>query len=154
MQIAFVILLLLPSLALAFPGRVVHITDGDTVTVLTPDNTQVKVRLYGIDTPEKRQPFGARATEFAREMAALHDVDVRETDRDRYGRTVGIVTLPDGRTLNAELIRAGLAWVYVRYCRESFCPAWADLERQAREARAGLWADPSPVPPWEWRRRK
>ncbi|MHC1789513.1 thermonuclease family protein [Solidesulfovibrio sp.] len=81
----------------AFTGKVVNVADGDTITILTPDKSQVKVRLYGIDTPEKGQAFGSKAADFTKERAALQEVDVREIDRDRYGRTVGIVKLPAGQ---------------------------------------------------------
>ena len=127
--------------------------DGDTVTVLNGDREQIRVRLYGIDAPERGQPWGGRATDLLRDLAAMETVEVEELDRDRWGRVVAILHLPDGRTANAEMIRTGLAWVYARYCRAPICADWRSLENDARAARLGLWADPAPVPPWEWRRR-
>lgn len=79
-------------------------------------------------------------------------VDVVEVDSDRYGRTVGIVTLPDGRMLNQELVRAGLAWVYTQYCKAAVCAEWDELQGIAHKKGKGLWADASPVAPWEWRK--
>lgn len=148
------VLILLPSLAFAFPGKVIHIADGDTITVLTPDKRQVKVRLYGIDTPEKRQPFGRKAGDFTKSLCALQAVDVDVIDHDRYGRSVGLVTLADGRCLNTEILRAGFAWVYTKYCRKGFCDDWMGLEQDARSLRRGLWSDDNSTPPWEWRRRR
>ena len=131
-----------------FTGRVVGVSDGDTILVLT-DGRAVKVRLAGIDCPEKRQAFGARAKQFASEQAFGRDVTVIATGRDRYGRTIGEVLLPSGDSLNRELVRAGLAWWYRQYSNDEDL---AKLEAAAREARRGLWADPHPVPPWEFRK--
>lgn len=145
--------LLIPTLVFAWQGKVVNVTDGDTITVLTDAKQQVKIRLYGIDTPEHRQSFGSRATQFVRGQAALKMVDIDVRDTDRYGRTVAVVTLPDGRNLNEEIIRAGLAWVYVKYCKDRpMCARWDQQQAIARQARIGLWHDPNPIPPWDWRR--
>ncbi len=130
-----------------FDARVVGITDGDTITVLY-GTTQVKVRLNGIDCPEKRQAFGARAKQLTSELAFGKTVTVRPTGKDRYGRTLGEVILPDGRVLNQELVAAGMAWHYTQYSKDR---TLARLERQAREARVGLWSDARPVAPWEFR---
>ncbi len=105
-------------------------------------------RLHGIDCPEKRQAFGNRAKQFTSTLVFGTTVTVQFVDRDRYGRTVGEVLLPDGRSLNHELVRAGPAWMYRRYTNDQ---SLNDLEEEARVARRGLWADPHPIPPWEWR---
>ena len=131
-------------------GRVVGIADGDTVTVLQ-NNQEYKIRLYGIDTPEKAQDFGARAKEFTSGLVFKKDVRVIQKDVDRYGRVVGLIYVGD-TCINQEIIKAGFAWVYQQYCKDSFCRDWLDLERQARESRNGLWSHPDPVPPWEFRR--
>ncbi|NCU31377.1 MAG: nuclease [Candidatus Moranbacteria bacterium] len=141
--------------ALAFSGKVVHVADGDTITVLNSDKEQIKVRLYGIDTPERKQAFGAKATNFTKKMAAGKMVEVEIKDTDRYGRTVGLVKIAGGRVLNEELVRSGFAWVYTKYCKiPSLCVPWKALEESARKSRAGLWYDKNPVPPWEWRKKK
>ena len=75
-------------------------------------------------------------------------------DTDRYGRTVGIVKLEDGQIVNEEVMRAGFAWVYDRYCKKPICLWWKRLEDEACAEKRGLWNDKSPVPPWEWRREK
>ncbi len=110
-----------------------------------------RIRLHGIDCPEKRQPFGNRAKQFASALVFGKTVTVNVLDVDRYGRTVGEVILPDGQVLNHELVRAGLAWWYRRYAPDD--DTLAQLEADARAAKRGLWADAEPVPPWEWRRR-
>ena len=130
-----------------FHARVVGVTDGDTITVLD-GTTPVKVRLNGIDSPEKGQPFGARAKQLTSKLAFGIDVTVRPLGRDRYGRVLGEVILPDGRVLNRELVAAGMAWHYARYSKDE---TLARLERQARKGRVGLWSKPRPVAPWEFR---
>ncbi len=142
--------LLTPLLAhLEFIGKVVGVIDGDSIRVLH-DGQAEQIRLLGIDCPEKRQPFGTRAKEYTSELAFGHDVTVYVDKRDRYGRRLAEVLLPDGRILNQELIKAGLAWWFRKYSKD---PRLGELERQAREAKRGLWVDPRPVPPWEWRER-
>jgi endonuclease YncB( thermonuclease family) len=93
-----------------YPARVVGISDGDTLTVLTPEKRPVKVRLYGVDAPETGQDFGSRAKQAASDLAFGKTVTVRPRDPDRYGRTVAEVILPDGRTLSHGLVRSGFAW--------------------------------------------
>jgi len=136
--------------AAEFHGQVIGVTDGDTITVLH-DGRPETVRLQGIDAPEKSQAFGQRAKQFTASLASGKTVAVRIKDRDRYGRTVGEVTLPDGRNVNQELVRAGYAWWYRRYSSD---PRLGTLEAEARAAHLGLWADAHPLPPWEWRRSR
>lgn len=136
----------------AWTGQVVAVTDGDTIKVLQ-NGRETKIRLYGVDTPEKKQAFGQKAKDFTASMVAGKMVDVEPVDQDRYGRTVGLVTVT-GRSLNKELVKNGFAWVYRQYCRRGECATWTVEESKARTARIGLWADPAPLPPWEWRRTK
>ena len=112
-----------------FSGQVVGITDGDTISVMH-DGEAEKIRLNGIDCPEKGQPFGRRAKQYASDLAFDQIVTVEEFGKDRYGRTIGDVTLPDGRLLNEELVKVGLAWWY-RKC------ALANLALQNLEDEAG-----------------
>ena len=130
-------------------GKVVGVRDGDTITVLS-GRAAVKVRLWGIDCPEGGQPFGKAAKRRASDLCFGRLVEVRTKDVDRYRRVVGEVFLPGGASLNREMVRAGLAWWYYDYAKKDL--ELASLEREARGARRGLWADPSPVPPWVWRR--
>jgi micrococcal nuclease len=146
----FLLLLTSPAHAADFPAKVVGVSDGDTLTVLVDGNRQVKLRLHGIDTPETGQDFGARAKQAASELAFGKQVTVREMDADRYGRTVAEVILPDGKSLNRELVRGGYAWWFSKYA-----PAdreLAALQAEAKAAKRGLWSQPNPVPPWEWRK--
>jgi micrococcal nuclease len=127
---------------------VVGISDGDTISVLR-EGKAVKVRLHGVDTPEKAQAFGTQARKFTSDMAFQQTVTVAIRDTDRYGRLVGEVLLPDGRSLNQELVKAGMAWWYRQYAPHD--TTLAQLEAEARTAKRGLWADAHPIPPWEWR---
>lgn len=144
--------LFIPLLASAasFTGKLVKVLDGDTVEVLH-DGKAERIRLAQIDCPEKNQPFGQAAKEYVLDVAALKIVTVQVETVDRYGRTVGEIYLPDGSNLNKQIVGAGYAWQYRQYSKD---PAYADLELAARVARLGLWHDMSPVPPWEWRKRK
>ena len=138
-----------------FIARVIAVADGDTITVLTADNQQVKIRLYGIDCPESRQPFGNRAKQATSDAVFGKDVTVQPIETDRYGRTVGIVFMPGDETLNGLLVHEGMAWVYQQYCRQkAICDPLKELENTARSKNRGLWADKEPIPPWEWRRRR
>ena len=132
-----------------FTGKVVGISDGDTISVLR-EGKAVKVRLHGVDTPEKAQAFGTQARKFTGDMVFQQTVTVIVHDTDRYGRLVGEVLLPDGRSLNQELVKAGMAWWYRQYAPND--TTLAQLEAEARTAKRGLWADANPVPPWEWRK--
>ena len=146
------VLILLPSFSCAFSGKVVGVADGDTITVLR-DKEQVKIRLYGIDCPEKGQAFGKRAKQFTSKMVFGKVVEVKVVDTDRYGRTVALVAV-NKQILNEELLKAGYAWVYYQYCHEMICHAWADYQFAAKLDKRGLWRDPDPIPPWEFRRKK
>ncbi len=131
----------------AFEGKVVGVADGDTLVVL--DGTaQVRVRLHGIDCPERGQAFGTAAKRFASSLAFGKTVTVRARGKDRYGRLLAEVVLPDGRSMNRELVAAGMAWHYARYSDDE---SLAKAERRAREARLGIWSEPEPVAPWSYR---
>ena len=97
--------------------------------------------------------FGTKAKQFTSEMVFGKIVEVESIEQDRYGRTVGLVKI-DGKILNEELIKAGMAWVYTQFCKRPVCREWKELETRAKTERRGLWADPHPLPPWEFRRQK
>ncbi len=130
-------------------GKVVGITDGDTITVLTAAKESVKVRLYGIDAPEAKQAFGNRAKQELSDLVFGRVVIVQVKQKDRYGRTVGLVTV-NGVPVNQEMIRRGFAWWYRDYAKKDVQLAKAEAE--AKDATRGLWTDKAPVPPWEFRR--
>jgi len=131
-------------------GKVVKVADGDTITILTSDFSQVPIRLQGIDCPEKAQDFGKVAKQFTSDLVFGKIVKVEVVDSDRYGRAIGIVTLPDGKVLNNELLKAGLAWHYIQYDHSK---KMNDLEAQAKSKRLGLWLQPNAVAPWLFRRK-
>jgi micrococcal nuclease len=133
----------------SFTGKVVGVSGGDTIKVMR-EGKAVKVRLHGIDCPEKKQPFGTRAKQYTSEMAFGNEVEVRVQTTDRYGRLVGEVILPGGSSLNKELVFVGLAWWYRKYAPNDL--TLKALEAGARAEKKGLWADKNPIPPWEWRR--
>lgn len=150
----FLIFVLVPLPCFAWQGTVVKVADGDTLVVQDNDGQRVRIRLYGIDCPEGKQPFGPQATETAGVLAFGASIEVDPIKRDRYNRLVAIVYLPNGSTLEDSLLDAGLAWVFTRYCKRSECEAWRQKEERARTTGIGLWVEPAPVPPWEWRRRR
>lgn len=133
-------------------ARVVNIADGDTFTLLYPDNRNLKIRLYGIDAPERAQDFGTAARKAVGQMLEGHLVSVKEIEKDRYGRVVAIAYRDDGLCVNEELLRQGYAWNYAQYNKTH--PEWQELEQDARAKRLGLWAGANPTPPWEWRKLK
>ncbi len=133
-------------------GRVVKVADGDTITVLQ-DNTQYKIRLYGIDCPENGQDFGNVAKKLTSSLTFDKVVDVVVYDTDRYGRSVGVVFV-NKTNVNEQILSGGLAWVYRKYCKASFCDDWTDLEREAKVSRVGLWSHNDSVPPWTYRKNK
>ena len=146
----FVLLLLaFSSPAFAWTGKVTGVADGDTITVLR-DGRSEKIRLHGIDTPERKQAFGNKAEALTNSLVRGRTIDVQPVTVDRYGRTVALVYV-DGQSLNELLIQNGYAWVYQKYCKDSFCSDWSRLEEQARNQKKGMWQDPHIVPPWEWR---
>lgn len=147
---ALIAVLFLSLPAFAWTGTVAKVTDGDTIWVETETQATI-IRLYGIDAPEKKQQYGPEATAFLSGLALGKAVSVIEMDTDRYGRSVAIVVLTaTGESLQELLLENGAAWVYTSYCKN--CNTWKDLEKQAREARQGLWQAGEPVPPWVWRK--
>lgn len=141
------------NVQLVIEGKVVRVSDGDTITVLDADNKQHRIRFQGIDAPESKQAYGQASKENLSKMVFGKQVTVVWDKVDKYRRTVGKVLL-DGRDINIEQIKAGFAWHYKKYAEEQ--PAedrvtYARAEEQARAAKLGLWQDPNPTPPGEWR---
>ncbi len=136
------------AIADVIQGRVIGVSDGDTITVLDASHRQHRIRLSGVDAPEKNQAFGQRSKQSLSSLVYGKQVSVDWDKRDRYDRIIGRVITPAGD--------AGLAWHYKHYARDQ-APAdravYAQAESSARKEGRGLWADASPVPPWEWRRR-
>lgn len=140
------LILLLPLSLLAFSAKVVKISDGDTITILQ-NKEQTKVRLYGIDAPEKKQDYGQKSKQFLASLIAGQVVEVEPKGKDRYKRTIGTIYYK-GQDINAQMVLNGYAWAYVKYSR-----IYVDHERLAREKKLGLWQSSNPTPPWQWRKR-
>lgn len=137
-------------------GRVVGVADGDTVTVLDALHTQHRIRLAGIDAPEKAQAFGDTSKRNLSRMVYGEHVRIEYAKRDRYDRIIGKV-FSGSRDASLEQLRAGLAWHYKQYQREQSREdrsAYAEVEREAQQSQAGLWLDRDPVPPWTWRQER
>lgn len=144
-------------------GKVVRILDGDTVELLTiPANVlayepPTRIRLNGIDAPEKKQAYGQRSKQYLADLIGGKSVTVSFTKHDRYQRLLGDIVLkeckPECHTLdvNAAMVNAGMAWAY-RYHNKATSPKMASLEATARNSKQGLWQDSNPVEPWKWRR--
>jgi micrococcal nuclease len=155
----------MPALLLATPAvakaplppeqscLVVGVSDGDTITArcgVFGSYKQLKVRLSEIDAPEKAQPFGQRSKEALSDVCFNAQATLKPVSLDRYGRTVARVVCR-GKDVNLEQVRTGMAWSYTKYLTDQ---SIFDAELQARKDRTGLWHDPRPVPPWEWRAAK
>lgn len=160
-------LLLAPAKALAWLMRSTTVHDGDSFKCAQTSGKVVTLRLYGIDAPEAKQPYGQASRKKLVELLSRRTLDAQTMDTDRYGRTVAVVRIVDvARTegpankalneamVNEAMVRAGLAWVYDQYCAdEDICARLRQAEAEARKARRGLWAQTDPTPPWVWRRQ-
>ena len=143
---SILLLAMLYASLFAFPAKVIKISDGDTITVLS-GKEQTKVRLYGIDAPEKKQDYGQRSKQFLASLIAGQVVEVEPKGKDRYKRTLGTIYYK-GQDINAQMVLNGYAWAYVKYSR-----IYVDHGRLARENKRGLWQSSDSTPPWEWRKR-
>ena len=145
MRIAIIILCYLSLLA--YPAKVIKISDGDTITILTQQRKQIKVRFYGIDAPELKQPYGKKSKQFLANLIAGEVVEVEESGKDRYKRTIGTIYL-NGADINAQMVANGYAWAYRKFSKK-----YTAQESKAKSQKLGLWRDKEPAPPWEWRKR-
>lgn len=146
----------MPSLAWAWSGTVTLVHDGDSITVRRDDTGKTaKVRIYGVDCPELDQPGGKQARDLTTRVLLNRTIQVIPAQKAKsYRREVaGIVLLDDLLVLQDALVSAGLAWVDGRYCKMAVCDLWRLHQREAKAARRGLWAEPAPMPPWQWRRK-
>ena len=145
-----VLLFLFPILisAQTLKGKVVRVSDGDTVVLLDSDNTQQKIRLNGIDAPENGQPYGDKSKEYLSGLIAGKEVAVEVKGTDQYKRILGVVYLGD-TNINAEMIRAGYAWNY-KYSKDKY---YIKLQDKAKAEKKGLWKDKNAIDPWQWRKK-
>lgn len=138
------------------PGLIVGVADGDTVTLLTPDKNQVKIRVQGIDAPEKSQAFGTVARQAMAKAVFQKNVQARCPSTDRYGRKICVIYV-NGVDAGLQLVNQGLAWHYKQYSKEQTSDDrmnYAYAEENARAQRVGLWTEPNPMAPWDFRKNK
>src|SRR5262249_11940245 len=148
--------LLVTAQTVLITGKVISISDGDTITVLDSSQHQHKIRLNGIDAPESSQDFGSGSKQSLSDLVFGKTVTIISSKKDKYGRALGKVTR-DGRDINLEQINRGMAWFYREYAKDLIpqdARLYEQAEANAKTARRGLWADPSPTPPWEFGHRK
>lgn len=146
--IYFLLLFLISNNLIAQELKVVGISDGDSFTVLNSDNTTFRIRLHGVDCPEYKQPYSQVAKKFTSDLIFKKNIKIKDLGKDRYGRTLAIVYLPDNSILNEKLLSAGLAWHYKYFDKN---PYWSELEEAARKQKIGLWSQNNPIEPWNWR---
>jgi endonuclease YncB( thermonuclease family) len=156
-KIIFIILLFFSLLSFAeeLIGKVIKVSDGDTITVLDSNNQKHKIRLKGIDAPESQQAFGDIATQSLSELVYDKEVLVTWDKKDKYYRILGKVIV-DGMDVNYEQLKKGLAWYYKQYEKDlddEDKKKYSEAEEWAKNYTEGLWADSNSMPPWEFRRR-
>lgn len=142
-------LFIISTLTLAFTGKVVKVADGDTITVLKGEE-KVRVRFYGIDAPEKKQEYGIKSLDVLKKMIDGKVVEVKEKDKDQYGRVVGEVYF-EGKNLNTYMLENGHVWWYKQYSKNE--REYEAAEMKAKKERLGLWKENNPTPPWEFRKK-
>jgi micrococcal nuclease len=130
--------------------RVIGIKDGDTVVLLTAAKTEITVRLSEIDAPERKQAFGTVSRTFLSDLIFGKEVKLEKLGTDRYGRTLGFIYLRNGTNVNLEMVKNGMAWQYDKYSKSAILKK---AQASAKSMKAGLWRDPYPVAPWEFRRK-
>lgn len=151
MKKLLIILLITPWFVLGqLTGKVVKVKDGDTVVILDDSNTQFTIRVADIDCPERGQPYSKVAKDFVIKEIAGKKVKILEKNKDRYGRIVGFVLYND-KDLSQELLRRGYAWHYKYFSDNT---TLALLEKEAKLNKVGLWIDPSPINPYNWRKQQ
>lgn len=131
-------------------GYVVKVIDGDTYDILL-DGKQTRIRMYGIDAPERGMDFYKVSKEYLGALCRENLIRIEKINTDRYGRTIAKSFLPNGHELGAEMIKAGLAWHFKKYSNDKDL---AEFEIIAREKMIGLWSIENPTPPWDYRKRK
>lgn len=131
--------------------QVITIKDGDTFVVLIDGKEQV-IRLEHIDCPEKKQPFGTTAKQFASQLCFGKKVYLKQNMKyDRYGRLIAEVILDNGTNINKELLINGLAWHFKKYSDNN---EYAELEKFAQRNQIGIWSEANPTAPWDWRKKQ
>lgn len=149
-QLVFLLVFLSFGAFADFSGKVVKVIDGDTVDVLTTKAKTVRVRLFGIDAPERGQAYVNKSRQFLANLIAGKNVFVKENTKDFYSRTLGVIFY-DNENINAKMVENGYAWAY-RFKNKATDESMIVLESQARLNRLGLWRDSNPIAPWDFRK--
>ncbi|MRG47348.1 nuclease [Chitinophaga sp. SYP-B3965] len=136
--------------AQTYTGKVTAVKDGDTIEMLV-NGKPIRIRFFGVDAPEKGQPFGEKAKQFTSGLCFGKVVKAVQKSKDQYRRVVAEVFLPDNTSLNYRLLLAGFAWHYKNFSKSE---VWAAAELKAKKEKAGLWNDKHPIAPWDWRKKK
>lgn len=137
-------------------GRVVDVASGDSITIVDSSNTEFKVRLSGIDAPEKQQPFGVESKKSLADLVNGKEVTVNWIKRDYHKRVVGKVLL-NKTDINLEQVKRGMAWVFKHFMDDPYSQDQADYvdaQEEAEKRHLGLWSQSDPIPPWEFRRHE
>jgi endonuclease YncB( thermonuclease family) len=150
LKILFFLILPFTISAQIYTGKIISVKDGDSFELLTKENQIIEIRLAHVDTPEKKQPYGKAAKIYAANLVWGYIVTATQTDTDRYKRKICIVEA-NGRILNLELVRVGLAWHFKKYSED---PRYARAEKVAKARKVGLWKQSNPIAPWDARKRK
>lgn len=136
--------------AQTYTGKVTAVKDGDTIEMLV-NGKPLRIRFFGVDAPEKGQPFGEKARQFTAGLCFGKVVKAVQKGKDQYRRVVAEIFLPDSSSLNYQLLQAGFAWHYKNFSKSQ---AWAAAELKAKKEKNGLWKDAHPIAPWDWRKKK
>ncbi len=152
MKYIILLILLLSSNLASFElrGKIIHISDGDTVHLLTSKNEKIKIRLNDIDAPEAKQAFGNKSKENIKKFIYQKDVIVEYKKKDQYKRVLGTIYYQN-RDINLQQVKDGYAWVYKKYSKN---PTYFKAEQEARSKKIGLWSDRNPIEPWVFRKNK
>jgi endonuclease YncB( thermonuclease family) len=134
-----------------FPVKVVGISDGDTFTVINRDKLQLKIRIFGIDAPEKKQAYGNKSKKALSDLIYGKDIEIDVQSQEKWGRYVAKVYTPDGKDVGLLMLQAGMAWHYTEFDKSA---SYARAQETAKKNRKGLWADKNPVAPWIFRKRR
>lgn len=147
------LLIVLPILCSAqrFPVKVVGISDGDTFTAVNDDNLQLKIRIYGIDAPEKKQAFGNKSKGYLSSLIFEKRIIIDVQSKDRYGRYIAYVYSPEGNDISLLMLHEGMAWHFKKYDNNK---VYEDAENVAQKAKRGIWSDPQAMAPWDFRAKK
>lgn len=141
-----IILLLTFLNILALEGKVIKVSDGDTITILTAQKEPVKIRLHGIDAPEKKQAYGEKSKQFLSSLIANKVVKIKVKGKDRYKRVIGIVYLNDD-DINAKMVKNGYAHAFIKYSKD-----YLHLEGLAKEQKLNIWSNKNIITPWDFRK--